>query len=138
MKDGHMAKTEDSKSEAGETEDAGEDQLRRGLVGRWYRSVEEEDDEDTIVYRSADFEFPPSRMPRESIEFDAEGVAGVGSPGPADALETTSGSWEVKDDVLNIDSPQKSGEFEVKHARDGLLILQTKRRKGSSDGNEEE
>ena len=138
MKDEDMAKSEGSESEAGENQDSDEEQLRRGLVGRWYRSVEEEDDAETIVYRSPDFEFPPTRMPRESIEFGSEGTAEVGRAGAVDALEKTSGSWEVKNDVLNIDSPEKSGEFEVQFARDGLLILRTTRRKGRTDGNEEE
>ncbi len=63
------------------------------LFRRWYRSFEE-DTGDQVVYRPADFPFPPSRAPRSSLEFRPGGAFVEYAAGPADRAVPSRGSWE--------------------------------------------
>ncbi|MEV4350680.1 hypothetical protein AB0J83_39995 [Actinoplanes sp. NPDC049596] len=69
--------------------------LSADLFQRWYHSFEEDTD-DEAVYRPADFDFPPRRAPRDSLEFRPGGGYIEYGPGPADRSTPTWGSWEAE------------------------------------------
>ncbi|MDY7089520.1 MAG: hypothetical protein SYR96_30990 [Actinomycetota bacterium] len=64
------------------------------LFQRWYRSFEEDTD-DQVVYRPGDYPFPPSRAPRPSLEFRPGGGFVEYAAGPADRAVPSRGSWEA-------------------------------------------
>ena len=65
------------------------------LAGRWVHS-HEEDTDDELVFRSADYAFPPSRG-REAIELHPDGSYAGSVPGPVDKPEPTGGEWTLED-----------------------------------------
>jgi hypothetical protein len=69
---------------------------RDRLAARWVHS-HEEDTDDEMVFRTADYAFPPSRG-REAIELRADGSYAGSVPGPVDKPEATEGAWTLEDD----------------------------------------
>jgi hypothetical protein len=61
--------------------------MHANLAGDWLHSFEE-DEGGVQVYRPAQFAFSPSRRGRESLTFDAQGQATIGTPGPDDRLHS--------------------------------------------------
>jgi len=75
------------------------------LCGRWLHS-HEEDTADSLVYRSADFAFPPSRG-RYGFELIAGGALYELGPGPADAPTAATGTWTMPSPgELHLHGPQ--------------------------------
>jgi hypothetical protein len=77
------------------------------LHGHWVHS-HEEDSEDELVFRPADYDFPRSRG-RQSIELRPDGSYSERRPGPVDVPEESTGSWkldggrlELEDDVWEL------------------------------------
>ena len=69
---------------------------RDRLAGRWVHS-HEEDPDDEMVFRSADYAFPPSRG-REAIELRADGSYAGTVPGPVDKpVPGDEGEWTLED-----------------------------------------
>jgi len=69
---------------------------RDQLAGRWVHS-HEEDTGDEMVFRSADYAFPPSRG-RESIDLRADGSYAGTVPGPVDKpVPGDEGEWTLED-----------------------------------------
>jgi hypothetical protein len=68
---------------------------REQLQQRWVHA-HEEDTEDEMVFRPADYDLPPSRG-RLAIELRADGTFAEAGLGPADVPEEASGSWELED-----------------------------------------
>ncbi len=68
---------------------------RDQLAGRWVHS-HEEDSGDEMVFRPADYAFPPSRG-REAIELHPDGSYTGSVPGPVDKPEATEGEWSLED-----------------------------------------
>ncbi|QJD99425.1 hypothetical protein HH212_04785 [Massilia forsythiae] len=61
--------------------------MENGLpAGSWTHSFEEDADGIEVFRPSASFSFPPSRRPRRTLAFGADGQVGLGTPGPDDRL----------------------------------------------------
>lgn len=69
------------------------------LAQRWVHSHEEDSDRE-MVFRPANFAFPPSRG-RVSFELRADGGLQESVIGPADRSEHAQGSWRL-DDTGNL------------------------------------
>jgi hypothetical protein len=63
------------------------------LHGRWVHA-HEEDTDDEMVFRPADYELPPSRG-RLAFELRADGTFAEAGLGAADVPEEASGSWQL-------------------------------------------
>jgi len=81
------------------------------LVGKWIHS-HEEDTADLVVYRNADYPFPPSRG-RRAITLEKEGVAIAEYPGPDDRQARSTGTWTLHGDILTISTPGWSHTFKL-------------------------
>src|SRR5947199_9004120 len=64
------------------------------LNNRWIHSHEEDTDSE-MIFRSADFAFPPSRG-RTGFELRPDQSMIEINPGPTDRPEKTKGSWKVE------------------------------------------
>lgn len=71
----------------------------------WKFSYEESDD-DTMVYRSCDYNFPPSRG-REGMTFAEDKTFVYNAIAPADGFIHLKGNWTLENDILimNYTSP---------------------------------
>lgn len=65
------------------------------LPGAWVHS-HEEDTSGEMVFRPADWTFPPSRG-RRGFELRADGSASLAGPGPTDRPATATGRWVVEE-----------------------------------------
>ena len=82
------------------------------LVGSWVHS-HEEDHDGVKVFRSKDYEFPPSRG-RTGFTLRPDSTAVAGVPGPVDAgTITDDGTWKLEGDVLDVDCPGWAATFRV-------------------------
>lgn len=57
------------------------------LGGNWTHSFEEDANGIEVFRPSNSFPFPPSRRPRQTLEFTSGGQASIGTPGPDDRLQ---------------------------------------------------
>ena len=73
---------------------------RDGIAQRWMHS-HEEDTAEEIVYRPANFAFPPSRG-RAGFELKGDGTYLDLGTGPADGPQQAEGEWQLADDVLTL------------------------------------
>jgi hypothetical protein len=88
------------------------------LTGRWVHS-HEEDTADAMVYRPADYAFPPSRG-REAIELRPDGSYAGTVPGPVDKpVAGDSGEWALSADGRRLRLGDR--ELEVEEAKPGML-----------------
>lgn len=94
------------------------------LAGRWVHSHEESDDQ-RIVFRSPEYDFPPARG-RQALTFEPGGGLVVEHPGPTDRGETARGTWTAKKKVLTIDGLGWSGDYEVESVDAHQLVLRRK------------
>ncbi len=93
------------------------------LYGHWIHS-DDEDGDDELVFRTADYAFPPRRMPRQSLVIEQGGTAEIGVPGPADRNLMASHTWNLNEDQLTISgSGRLSGRFTVVSVDDQVLVL---------------
>jgi hypothetical protein len=91
---------------------------RDELAGRWVHS-HEDDTGDELVYRPADYAFPPSRG-REAIELRADGSYAGTVPGPADKpVAGDSGQWTLSADGRELRLGDRV--LEVVEAKPGML-----------------
>ncbi len=84
---------------------------RELLYGRWLHA-HEEDTETEMVFRPADFDFPPARW-RTGFELRPDGTLADLAPGPTDRLEESPGTWELEGDELVLQSGPGEGERRV-------------------------
>ena len=68
---------------------------REQLQGRWVHA-HEEDTDDEMVFRPADYDLPPSRG-RLSFELRGDGTFAEAGLGAADVPEEGSGTWELEE-----------------------------------------
>ena len=61
------------------------------LSGSWTHSFEEDVGDELVFRPSASFTFPPSRRPRDTLDFSA-GQATTATPGPDDRIQRTADS----------------------------------------------
>jgi hypothetical protein len=88
------------------------------VAGRWVHS-HEEDTPDEMVFRSADYAFPPSRG-REAIELRPDGSYAGTVPGPVDKpVAGDTGEWALSDDGRRLRLGDR--ELEVVDAKPGVL-----------------
>jgi hypothetical protein len=100
------------------------------LEGVWYESSEESDG-DRVVYRGTGYEFPRTRAPRPSMELGEGGALKVGRPGPADARDVDSGTWQVRGKTLTVTAPGRRDVYTIESVDQDALIL---RRKETANG----
>ena len=91
------------------------------LLGRWFHSHEESQG-DRLVFRPADFAFPPSRG-RTALVFGQGGDLQVEGPGPDDRRRATSGRWSLQGNVLTTAAPGWSGAFTIDSVDEHALVL---------------
>jgi hypothetical protein len=90
------------------------------LLGRWAHS-HEEGQGNRLVFRPADFAFPPSRG-RTTLVFAAGGDLQVEGPGPDDRRRTTSGRWSLQGNILTTTAPGWSGAFDIEAVDERALV----------------
>jgi hypothetical protein len=101
-----------------------ESQFDERLLRRDWVHVAEEDTEDLMVLRPADWPVPASR-PRFGLRLDSGARASVRTPGRGDAPETFSGSWRLVDGD-QIELTLESGESQrlhIEHLERDRLVL---------------
>jgi hypothetical protein len=91
------------------------------LLGRWFHSHEESQG-DRLVFRPADFAFPPSRG-RTGLVFGQGGDLQVEGPGPDDRRRATSGRWSLQGNLLTTAAPGWSGAFTIESVDAQALVL---------------
>ncbi|MGH2682681.1 MAG: hypothetical protein ACRDIX_05555 [Actinomycetota bacterium] len=94
------------------------------LLQRWVHSHEEDTDTE-MVFRPADFDFPPSRG-RASFELRADGTVLERGIGPTDRPEEASGSWELEGDrsvVLRESATGRERRLEIESLGRDRLVL---------------
>jgi hypothetical protein len=101
------------------------EELRRTLIGTWFRSPEEES-EGELVFRSPDYRFPPARAPRPAVRLAEDGTAVSLRGGPTDRLEVegeTPGHWTVDGSTLRLRTPGLTGDFAVQAVEPDRLVV---------------
>ena len=79
------------------------DGARDELLARSWTRADEEEAGGTMVYRPSDWDFPPRRRPRQSLELGADGALVLRSgPSPDDRRTADTGSWSVDDQELRL------------------------------------
>jgi hypothetical protein len=97
---------------------------RDRLAGRWVHS-HEEDTPDQMVFRSADYAFPPSRG-REAIELRPDGSYAGTVPGPVDKpVAGDTGEWTLEDDGRRLRLGDRV--LDVTSVGDGVLRVRRPR-----------
>ncbi|MFC6099100.1 lipocalin-like domain-containing protein [Olivibacter domesticus] len=92
------------------------------IVRKWVHSYEEDTDEEK-VYRPEGFVMPRSRG-RDKIALEEEGKLINTFPGRGDALESTTGFWQVKEDKLILTFDQKNQEqYTIREVNAERLVL---------------
>ncbi len=91
------------------------------LYGRWVHSHEESKG-DRIVFRTPDFDFPPSRG-RSAITLMQNDETMVEYPGPTDRTVRATGSWKLEDNALTLTGPFWAGRYLVETVNKELLIV---------------
>lgn len=130
-----MTDDEDHGGTAGTSEQSSGGEYRSKLVKTWYRS-NEEDGDDTVVYRSAAFAFPPSRVPRNSIEFLEDGSMFSGQGGADDRSVQTAGTWSL-DEHLHLTSDEHATAYDIEWLDAEQLVLRERFTEDLFDGREE-
>lgn len=64
------------------------------LSGSWTHAFEEDTGDELVFRPSASFTFPPSRRPRDTLDFSA-GKATTAAPGPHDRIHRTATSMTI-------------------------------------------
>jgi hypothetical protein len=92
------------------------------LTGSWLHS-HEEDAEDRLVFRSADYDFPPARG-RDGFELLPDGDLQRSGPGPDDRTQTFRGRWKLDEGELHLNTAGgRSERYAVESAEKGRLVL---------------
>jgi hypothetical protein len=71
-----------------------EDEIPKEVLNRRWLHSHEEDSGGEMVYRPANYDFPPSRG-RTGFELRPDGSAAVLGPAPTDAPQEHSGTWKI-------------------------------------------
>ncbi len=71
--------------------------IRRETLHRRWVHAHEEDTDDEMVFRPADYELPPARG-RVAFELRADGTFREAGFGAADVPDEATGSWDLEDD----------------------------------------
>ena len=87
-------------------------QFARELLHRRWLHAHEEDTETEMVFRPADYDFPPARG-RTGFELRPDGTLAELAPGPTDRLEESAGAWELEGDDLVLRSGPGAGERQI-------------------------
>ena len=95
------------------------------LCQHWIHS-HEEDTESEMVFRPANFQFPPSRG-RKGFELKAEGVLIATDIGPTDRPLETEGKWKL-DDVgrlafYSTSRPEPTRVMEISYVDKDRLVI---------------
>jgi hypothetical protein len=100
------------------------------VSGRWVHA-HEEDTEDTMVFRPAGTDLPPSRG-RLAFELRADGTFAETGLGATDVPEEATGSWEIEGATITLSDGATQGvprEMDVKTANTERLVI-LKRHRG--------
>jgi hypothetical protein len=93
------------------------------LLRRWTHS-HEEDGSETMVFRPAEWRFPPSRG-RRSFELRADGSLGASGPGPDDRRVESEGTWRLLEGgVLELDRPNGPWRMHILEAEPDRLVVE--------------
>jgi hypothetical protein len=77
------------------------DKIDRGVLQQHWIHSHEEDTPTEMVFRPADFPFPPSRG-RHGFELKPDGSYAETAIGPADKPQKAEGSWDLQGDRIVI------------------------------------
>lgn len=77
------------------------DAQNRQMISRFWIHAREEDVGNEIVYRTDDYDFPPSRG-RDAIQLCEDGCLIEHSPGPTDRPVSMQGRWSLVGDSLTL------------------------------------
>jgi hypothetical protein len=98
----------------------------KALIGTKWVHSHEEDHGDEVVFRAADYAFPPSRG-RGSFELHSNGDMTASGPGPTDRRKSQVGRWSLAGDSLTLlpgtDKPQV---LRIKAIGEGRLVVDRK------------
>jgi hypothetical protein len=98
---------------------------KKELIQRWVHSREEDSDAG-VVFRPETYDFPLSRRPRDAFELEPDGKLVMGTPSPADSLDQTDGTWELKGNELQFSTGFESAEepkWQIVSVENDRLVL---------------
>lgn len=108
------------------------DKIDRDLLwGRWVLSHEESEG-DHLVFRTADYPFPPARG-RRGFAIIEDGAATSGGPGPDDRPVEESGVWELDGRHLSVRTPVWDFDLEIERLDRGQLIAREYSKEETND-----
>ena len=98
---------------------------RTHRIARAWTHSHEEDSGRRVVFRPADYAFPPGRQPRASLELQPDGRAlYLGGPAPADRRSAHAGSWELDGDDLRLRLEGRADKrYEIESVDEQRLVL---------------
>jgi len=92
------------------------------LQRAWVHS-HEEDSGNVLVYRPADFDFPPARG-RDALDLRPGGELRYGGPGPDDRPVSLTGKWTFDGNAVTLEVPGRNTErLTVQSIEPDKLIL---------------
>ena len=97
----------------------------RALLSRRWLHSHEEDSDDSMVFRPAEFEFPPSRG-RSGFDLGADGRLVDVAIAPTDGSWESRGSWRLEGDRLELFAPDAMTPervFEVERVEVDRLVV---------------
>jgi len=87
----------------------------------------EEDTENEMVLRPADYDFPLTRRPRESLQLRPDGTLIKGSASPSDSVQEHKGTWRLEDDdelaLYTSGEARPSQKLKIASIHDDRLVL---------------
>ena len=86
-----------------------ENEIDPSALARAWVHAHEEDEGDLLVFRPADYPFPPARG-RESLTLGPNDELTRGGPGPDDRRVTESGTWRIDGRQLVLRAPGRPEE----------------------------
>jgi hypothetical protein len=85
-------------------------ELVGAIIGKTWMHSHEEDDGDDRIYRSGDYQFPPSRG-REGFRMEQDSTFLFYGIAPTDGILVHIGYWSIDDSVIVVDFPHDRAPF---------------------------
>lgn len=96
---------------------------KAALCREWVHSGEE-DTENEIVFRPADYDFPLSRAPRESFQLKPDGKLIKGEGSASDQVQEAQGTWALENDKIAFQVESEPDQIrQIASVGAGKLVL---------------